>query len=301
MSPLAKYMFMFLLNHTGPGNSVYSMELLPSCGSDKNTPACELTPVCPGDSPLCSPPRWSDYRGGWVRVETREAAARRYMTAAEALVRTATRLTRCTDERGSVVEDCTPIRWPEGPQSAACAMLASSIWESGYREDIMTGAPPAGRGPDGEGCVMQVMPQHIAANVSWLTDEERVKLTPEEVVQRVLGADQGSLERCYEAGGRMLAKFRSYAGAKCKHATWTYSMYAAYGTGGQCYVSSTRAALEAEKAEQQGRAVQIPVDDKDDKKPKAVDWAAQREKTYNVCMNRWPDGETAPEWADSLL
>jgi len=291
--------FMFLLNHTGPGNSVYSMELLPLCGSDKATPACELTPTCPGESPLCTPPRWSDYRDGWVRVETKEEAATRYRVAAEALVRTATYLTRCTDSTGSVIEECTPIRWPEGAHSAACAMLSSSIWESGYREDIMTGAPPAGRGPDGEGCVMQVMPQHIAANVSWLTDEQRKTLSSEDIVKMVLGKDQASLERCYEAGGRMLAKFRSYAGSKCKHTTWTYSMYAAYGTGGACVPPSTRAASEEEKADTQGR-VMIPVPDKSTQKPIKPDWAAQREKTYNACMNRWPDGEKLPEWAKAI-
>jgi len=234
-----------------------------------------------------------------VRVETRESAAQRYKAAAESLVRTATYLTRCTDEDGSVIEDCTPVRWPEGPQSAACAMLASSIWESGYREDIMIGAPPAGRGPDGEACVMQVMPQHIAANVSWLSEDQRLAMSTEDIAKMVLGSDRDSLKRCYEAGGRMLAKFRAHAGATCKGTTWAYSMYSAYGTGGQCSPSTTRAALEKEKLETQGR-VQIPVGDKDDQKPKTVDWAAQREKTYNTCMNRWPDGEKLQDWAEAI-
>jgi hypothetical protein len=297
MSPLAKYIFMFLVNHTGPGNSVYSMELVPTCGTSKDAPACELTPVCPGESPLCAAPRWSAFRGGWARVETKETAARRYYNAAEALARTATYLTRCKDEAGSVLEECTPIRWPEGPHSAACAMLSSSIWESGYREDIMVGAPPSGRGPDGEGCVMQVMPQHIANNVSWLTDEERVKLTPEEIVQRVLGTDQASLERCYEAGGRMLAKFRGAASHTCRGTSWTYSMYSMYGTGGRC-TATPRGVVEDEKLDANGMVVLDP----DVKlKPRQKDWAAQREDTYKACMSRWPDGERLPDWATAVL
>jgi hypothetical protein len=144
---------------------------------------------------------------------------------------------------------------------------------------------------------MQVMPQHIASNVSWLSDEERVKLTPEEVVQRVLGTDTGSLGRCYEAGGRMLAKFRGAAARSCKGTTWTYSMYAMYGTGGKCSVTN-RADAEEEKLDANGMLV---LDANEKLKPRPKDWATQREDTYKACMARWPDGEKLPDWAVSVL
>lgn len=293
MSPLAKYIFVFLLNHTGPGESVYSMELMPSCGTDQARPTCQLNPVCITQSPLCAPPRWSTYRSGWVRAETREVAMDRYANAAIALARTATYLTRCKDEHGSVIEECQPMFWPDGPRSAACAMLASSIWESGYREDIMTGAPPMGRGTDGEACVMQVMPQYVAQNVSWLTDEQRMKLKPEQIAQMTLGTDQKSLERCYEAGGRHLSKFRSYARYKCK-GDWVYAMYALYGTGGSCY-PNTSSKLNQEGIASGGLHPVMAID------LSRKDWAAQRTGTYRKCMDRWPDKEPVPAWARAKL
>lgn len=298
MSPLAKYLFIFLLNHTGPGNSPYSFELLPSCGMTEESPSCPLEPVCSSSSPLCAAPRWNPFRSGWVRVESRESAALRYYTAATALARTATYLTRCTDERGSVAFDCDPVFWPSGPRSLACAALASSIWESGYREDIMTGAPPAGRGPDGEGCVMQVMPQYVAANVSWLTDEQKAELSPEEVIEMTLGTDQHSLERCYEAGARMLSRFRNSARYKCK-GNWVYSMYSMYGTGGRCYPSTSaegKAAAATQEAVENGQLNPVMLQGMVSK-----DWARDRTRTYERCMSRWPDGESMPSWASAVV
>lgn len=293
MSPLAKYLFIFMLNHTGPGESVYSFELMPHCGLDKEKPACSLEPVCSSKSPLCAAPRWSQFRGGFVRVETRETAALRYYTAASALARTATYLTRCKDENGSVIEECKPVFWPSGPRSLSCAVLSSSIWESGYREDIMTGAPPAGRGPDGEGCVMQVMPQYVAQYVSWLTDEEKQSLTPEEVIQRTLGTDQQSLERCYEAGARMLSRFRNHARYKCK-GDWVYSTYSLYGTGKSCYPTTQAENVHAKMKEavDKGQLNPVMIQGMVQK-----DWAMDRAKTYEKCMARWPDKEQMPEWA----
>jgi hypothetical protein len=298
MSPLAKYLFIFMLNHTGPGASVYSFELMPECGIDKENPACKLEPVCPLNSPMCAAPRWSQYRNGWVRVETREQAALRYYNAANALARTATYLTRCKDADGSVLEECEPVFWPSGPRSLACAALSSSIWESGYREDIMIGAPPAGRGPDGEGCVMQVMPQYVASQgVSWLTDEEVKDLTPEQVIQRTLGTDQPSLERCYEAGARMLSRFRNAARYKCK-GSWVYGMYSMYGTGGQCYPSRKAANVHAKMKEavDKGQLNPVMLQGVVEK-----DWAMDRTKTYEKCMAKWPDKEQMPAWAAATL
>jgi hypothetical protein len=296
MSPLVKYLFLFLLNHTGPGASPYSFEVLPHCGTDASVPTCDLEPVCSVDSPLCATPRWSAFRNGWARVETQEAAAQRYLNAATALARTATYLTRCKDAAGNVLEECEPIFWPEGPRSAACAALGSSVWESGYREDIMVGAPPSGRGSAGEGCVMQVMPQYVAQNASWLTDDQRTSLDPEDVIRMTLGTDQGSLSRCYEAGLRMLSRFRRSAARRCS-GSWVYSMYSMYGTGGSCYprtVSSVSRAMQAAVESGQLNPVMVQGSAKND-------WAAQRVQTYKKCMDRWPDGEPAPTWAADML
>jgi hypothetical protein len=172
-------------------------------------------------------------------------------------------------------------------------MLSSSIWESGYREDIMTGAPPMGRGPDGEGCVMQVMPQYVAQHVSWLSDEQKKSLSPEEVVEMTLGADSASLQRCYEAGGRMLAKFRSHARHKCK-GNWVYSMYALYGTGGSCHPNvSTKINQEGVASGGLNPVMAMDLSKKD--------WAMQRTNTYNTCMARYPNKEVAPKWASAWL
>lgn len=294
-SPLSQYFYRLLVDTSGPGKSPYSLELLPSCGTDPTAAGCRLEPVCGQPSPLCAPPRWSQFRGGWVRVERRETAAGRLYNASQALVRTATYLMRCTDAWGRVLEDCQPVRWPEGPRSLACAMYGSSIWESGYREDIMTGAPPKGRGPDGEACVMQVMPQHYAiAHADWLTAEERRALSPEQFAEQLLGTDQASLGRCYRIGGRMLARARRVARHQC-HGSWLYSMYSIYGTGGKCAPPgvSSAARQETEKAVAEGRLNAVMLQGM-----AKTDWALARKKSYEKCMRKWPDGIELPEWAE---
>jgi len=291
LSPLSRYFYGLLVNSTKPGGSVYSMQLLPGCGSDPSTPACEVKPVCALSSPLCAPPRWSASRGGWVRSETRERAAERLETASRALVRASTYLTRCRDQCGRVVEGCSPVRWPEGPRSLACALYGSSIWESGYREDIMVGAAPLGRGADGEGCVMQIMPQYARLYAGWLSDEDRKQLSDEEVIQQLLGTDQRSLERCYEVGARMLARFRSAARYRCPHTRWVYSMYAMYGTGGSCAPRT------------KSQPVELTADGRVDltnrvKGAKPKDWARDRMSSYDKCMALWPDkAPEVPAWA----
>jgi hypothetical protein len=144
---------------------------------------------------------------------------------------------------------------------------------------------------------MQVMPQYVAQHVSWLTDEQKMSLTPEEVIEMTLGTDRHSLERCYEAGARMLSRFRNAARHKCK-GSWVYGMYSMYGTGGQCYPSTRAAKVHADtkKAVEEGRLNPVML-----KGMVENDWAAQRTKTYETCMARWPDGEKLPPWAMSAV
>ena len=293
MSPLAKYLFVFLINHTTPGASVYSMHVLPECGTTKDAPACELKPVCLLKSPMCAAPRWSGYRSGWVRVETREEAAERYWNASEALVRASTYMSRCKAADGTVVEECSTVFWPEGPQGLACGMLSSSLWESGYREDIMIGAPPAGRGPDGEVCVMQIMPEYIKQFADWQPPKPQKEMSEDDWATEVLGSDQEHLERCYRVGGRMLSRFRGAARYACANVGWTYGMYAMYGTGGKCAPATMRAA-----AEETARTGLVIVTGKENR---PADWVAQRVGTYRACMKNWPDKEVAPEWLDKWV
>jgi len=286
MTPLVKFIWVLLLLHTKPGGSPYSMETLPECGTDPKAATCEVKPKCANKHDFrCAPPRWSAGRKAWVTVETRDQAAERYREAAYAAVRASVYLTRCKDELGRVVEDCKPVHWPEGPRSLAMALLGSSIWESGYREDIMTGAPPMGRGSLGEACVMQIMPAYIKQYSHWLTPEQRRPapppgkteggMTDEKAAQLLLGADRKALTRCYTIGGRMLARARRHARGKCRGSS-IYGMYAIYGTGGRCYIGATAA---------------------------RKDWAGQRADTYKNFMGLWKPRHQPkpPKWAAPLL
>lgn len=140
---------------------------------------------------------------------------------------------------------------------------------------------------------MQVMPQYVAQNVTWLTDEEKQSLTPEEVIRRTLGTDQPSLERCYEAGARMLSRFRNSARYKCK-GSWVYGMYSMYGTGGSCYPSTQASNVHAKMKEAVDKGQLNPVMLQG---VVAKDWAMDRTKTYERCMASWPDKEQLPTWA----
>jgi hypothetical protein len=205
----------------------------------------------------------------------------RFAVGAKSLVRVATYLTRCTDERGVPDEECKPVRWPEGPRSLASAAFSVLFWESGLREDIWAGHAPVGRGADGEGCGMQIMPAH-ANDVrfsQWLVrsgivdpksdDPAERKIDAESAVQMMLGNDPGSLERCFETGMRILVRKRWNATYACRSTAWSYSMFAFYGTGNKC--SAAGSALG--------------------------DWAAKRDKTYRKAMGKWPNKVAMPTWA----
>lgn len=273
-SSLATQLLALLLQSAHPGQSVYSMEPLPACGSDAQHPACALSPICDVDSPLCSPPHWSPARHAWVRVESRDAAARRFAGMAEALARTATYLSQCRDESGIPDEGCKPINWVRGTgqdRDLALAGLTVILYESGGREDILSGYPPMGRGKSGEACAMQIMPSEIRNYVTWLSPEELKKATDEELAQSMLGADAHAQAHCYEVGLRMLARARSQAVHRCK-STWTYSMFALYGTGSRC-----------------------------DSYGVLGDFAAMRQKTFLSFRNKKPEDIALPEWAVSLF
>jgi hypothetical protein len=281
LSPLTKYFLAMMLTYGAPGKSVNSREVIPECGYDKESAVCELKPVCADPSVLCVQPRWSKARGGWARAETREAATKRFEIGSRALVRTATYLIRCTDENGVPDEDCKPVRWPEGPRSLASAGFSVLFWESGLREDIWEGHPPVGRGSGGEGCGMQIMPSH-ANDVrfsQWLLrsgivnpdseDKADRRIPREDAVNMMLGSDFDSLTRCFETGMRILVRKRWNATYACRNTSWSYSMFAFYGTGNKCSVGGG------------------PLGD----------WAAKRAKTYSKAMEKWPNKIAMPQYA----
>lgn len=233
LTKLAEFVFLVLLNYAGPGRSEYSMETMPECGASQANPACEVKRLCEDNDFHCAEPRWSKSRNAWVRPERREAAALRMRTAAIALDRTIIKMTTCLVD-GVPDEDCKPVWWPGGREDMAFSILTASYWESGYREDIMVGAAPSGRGAGGEGCIMQVMPYLAKQFSPWLTDEQREELTDEQVIRMMLGTDVASLSRCYETGARLLMASRKIAPTKCAGADPIYSMFALYGTGSSC-------------------------------------------------------------------
>jgi len=220
-----------------------------------------LEPVCePASSPLCAPPRWSDWHGGWVRVESRETAEARYGEIASALSRTTLELL-CRNEAGELKKDCEPIRWGwDGKKNRgrikdlAIAGLTAMILESGAREDVQVGRGRyrrpvdggQGRGPGNEGCLMQIIPSMAPRIATWLSPEERAlgREGQEAVMQTLLGRDELAMRRCFEVGLRMLAGSRTRCEIKLRkwyrdrklpfrepEGAWVYGMYSYYGVG----------------------------------------------------------------------
>jgi hypothetical protein len=239
MGTIATAILAFYTAHANPGGSVYSFEALADCGQDPKAAACTLKPVCESPSPLCAAPRWSAVRGAWVRVESKDAALERYKGIAESLERVAGRMVDCKLPDGSVDFDCVPAGWPRGPgraQQLAFAAATVALWESGLREDIEIGAPPAGRGPAKEACLLQIMPAQVQALAYWLPAKERTRaLKPaehEELAKTLLGREPEALDRCMEAGMRVLARARATCSGKGM--AWDYGMFSAYGQGSKC-------------------------------------------------------------------
>lgn len=221
--------------------SPYSFEVLAECGTDPEQAACPLEPQCDISGHFaCAPPRWSDARGGWVVIERREAKLRRMLEYAQTLRKAALWHTRCRDPHtGAVTERCyATAKWPEGPSTLVAAATTAVGWESGMREDIRYGHPPMGRGPGGEACPMQLMPEQVLPNATWVPPDERERLLAElsraEVVawgaQEVLeGPD--ALFHCFAAGMNMLSRARR---ACARKGPWVTGMFSMYGTGNTC-------------------------------------------------------------------
>jgi len=206
-----------ILVRSGAGASVYSMELLPSCGTAPGEPQCELRRVCSLPGPLCAAPRWDRYRRGWVRVESREAAAARIERVVESLT-----------EQAAILD-------PSGGRELSLLGAAIALHESSFREDVEIGAPPRGRGPAGEVCLMQIMPSQVAKFAPWLSDDERPKtrIQQQRVARTLLGSDDVALGRCFAVG----LKLAQLAQGQCRK-QGDAGTFAAYGTGGKCRASA---------------------------------------------------------------
>jgi hypothetical protein len=152
------------------------------------------------------------------------------------------------------------------------AGLSSSIWESGYREDIMEGHAPLGRGSDGEVCVMQVRPEYVAQYADWQPAKDPDQMTQEDWAQEVLGSDVESLERCFRVGLRIMARMRGAAKRRCP-GDLVYGMYAFYGNGRSC----------------NGKTVELG------------DYARLRANSFSKFMSKWPRGVSIPDWAVPLF
>ncbi len=234
---LATMLLTLAIAHAPPGRSPHSYEKVKECGTQKTQPACRLEPMCEIPVFYCKPPKWSAARGAWVRVETPEHATCRYARITKALSQTARRLHECKDASGSPIEGCTPVRWRGSTKSFALAILTVALHESGLREDIQNGIAPLGRGAAGEACLIQVRPNQAARYASWLTPQQRAivdsdRMNQEKFIQTLLGDSVESLERCFEVGGRMLA--RSRRACEASSMPWDHAMFSMYGTGATC-------------------------------------------------------------------
>jgi hypothetical protein len=228
------------------GGSPYSFEQAKGCGVDKFHPTCEIKPTCSIQSWRCAPPRWSDARGFWVVPETREAAYARYKEIASGIAETSIKLTKCQDRYGAIIENCEPIRWPEGPENLALALATTAIWESGLREDIEFGYPPMGRGPDKEACLVQVMPSQIPTFADWIPDADKKEwelssykdraVMEEKWAQELLGDSPEALYKCFSTGARMLSRAR-FSCSRSTRGSWYRMMWSKYGTGSTCHTT----------------------------------------------------------------
>lgn len=222
--------------------SPYSFEPAPGCGVNPAAPTCRVEPLCASQGLLCAAPRYSRARGAWVRVERPSARIARYGAIARALARAAMMQSRCKDQHGAVTEDCEPPGWPGGPMTLAFSALSAATWESGFREDIQFGHAPLGRGPGGEVCLMQMMPDQVINVATWVPKAEREKLKAQMTwkenkewgVKQLLGGPnhEEQLYRCFVAGMNHLTRARKACSRRAPN--WVHGMYSMYGTGQQC-------------------------------------------------------------------
>lgn len=271
---LKELILSLLLQHTPVGNTVFSVERMPECGTDPKAPTCEIVPVCqPATAPMCRAPWWSPSHGAWVRYETREGAGQRLEVVAAAVAETAKRL-YCLDDSGRRIHGCKPVRWGwDGRRNTGTFRefvltgIAAIIMESGAREDVEMGRgrykKPVdggqGRGPGNEACLFQILPSAVY-RFSDLTAAEQIKASNspkvrEEMLQRLLGDSPEALERCSAIGFKMLAISRNVCDVRRAQADrqlgikapanpnsywWAFGMYSFYGLGpkGGCYADN---------------------------------------------------------------
>lgn len=258
---LAEIVLGLMLRHVPPGETYFSVEPRPDCGTDPSAAACALVPVCAKASLLCAPPRWSTFYGAWVQSESAAHGRERYKPIADALASTALRLLCIHEKADGSYEwadgDCKPIRWGyarlrkrnlDGPRHLAFAALASLIAESGAREDVEVGRGRAhhpvdggeGRGPAGEVGLMQINPV-----IAWMfspiaSDEDRTaarrgdRAARERIAVALLGAEPAQLEAMFETGMLMLAHSRNWCEPGEPTKRWAERMFAYHGTGQSC-------------------------------------------------------------------
>jgi len=212
MTSLASYVLSLALSTFAPGSKVHSLERLPQCGTSEASPTCPLEPVCEEPTILCAAPRWEKSLNAWVRVESREAGARRLEVVAQALADAA-------QHQGAA--------WQTGPQDLARAMLAAGGWSTGLREDIQVGRT---RGPAGEVCLMDLQIPTLRSLVPW----DLSQLPSEELAQKVVGLEYPELRRCFDAGALLLVRARREAERRCKGSPMDYATFAIYATGSEC-------------------------------------------------------------------
>ncbi len=213
MTSLGTYVLSLILSSFPPGGSIFSLEAVPSCGTNPEQPACELAPVCSAPSILCRAPRWNPGLGAWARAERRETGAARLEVVAEALADAAL---------------YAGAGWREGPTDLARAMLAASGWSTGMREDIQTGRT---RGPAGELCLMDIQPAVLRSAVPW----DLASLPDEELAAKVVGLGYAELRRCFDAGAVLMVRARRFATSHCREWPADYAIFAAYATGLACH------------------------------------------------------------------
>jgi len=211
-----------------------------------NTKFSVAPDACRAD--YCDGRTYSSFYGGYVHRETPEEGEARYLGIVDAMI-VAAQTELCIDPSGAKIANCAPNPKAKGWTVSELLQKASgiAIAESGLREDVEVGRGRAakktapnpddaggqGRGPNGEACLMQIIPGAI---VQFAPDGDR---TPESL----LGSDPEPLVRCFRTGMRMLIQARSYCDwtmasvVKANPAYQydrTYGMFSLYGTGYSC-------------------------------------------------------------------
>jgi hypothetical protein len=231
---LHKTVLAMMLTVATPGGSAHSVVVEPACGTDPAKPVCDLTPA----------PRWSPYYKGYVRKETKEEALRRYLMIARVIEKTAVTMSTPAKREDGTEE---PAPWPWAASDLAQALVTIANHESGFRRDVHSGVGPSALGDcaywDTKGqrisleharakgvavrtacrsvCLMQI-------NTGGL-DKARFGYSGKEMV----GLDEASTERCFEAGAQAFMQARARCAATKTH-DWFARSVTSYGTGALC-------------------------------------------------------------------